>query len=393
MSYPRESSQKDTKDLLIFRWAVYALALATPLNRALAQALAISVLLLGLWLLLRGRKIHYMPRWESISLASFIALFAISSLIGGLTDARPQLGKIWVLLCFFPIVAFSDRLSQKAVGEILLWATVLSSAIGIGRFFINDLDRAVALSGGYTTLALLEAAMLPLALAFYGQLKGKQRYPYIAAIMIMGLGLFLTETRTGWLAALIGLVIVGYNFSKKVTLATVIAIVAIVAILPQSRAVIQKRLESDKPGGLTSGRAILWTYSITPLSNLPILGYGPGSFSRLVPREVLAQTGDMGIKSWHSTPLETLLESGPPALLALLAFALLFLIRSWKRYFRAERRMPFDLGMFAALIAIYIGGLSTNLFRDLMLTSLLALLWSMVSGAEKTTLEKAEASE
>jgi O-antigen ligase len=392
MSHPPEISQKDPKELIFFRWAVYTMALATPINRALTQALAIIVLLSGLWLLIRHRKMHALPRWESISLAFFFVLFVISSFIGGLAEARLQLGKIWVLLCFFPIAAFSDQLSKRAIGEILLWATVISSGIGIGRFFIYDLDRAAALSGGYITLALFEATMIPLALALFWQEKRRRKWLYIAAIITMGLGLFLTETRAGWLAALIGLGIVGYHFSKKTTLATVIAAVTVVVILPQSRAIIEKRMENNKPGGVTSGRTILWSYAMTPLSHLPIFGYGPGSFIRLMPREVLAKTGDMGIKSWHSTPLETLIESGPLALLGLLAFAFLFLIRSWKGYFRAAKRMPFELGIFAALIAIYISGQTSNLFRDLMLTSFLVLLWSMVSQTDKKVLDETQTS-
>ena len=342
------------------------------------QAVAILVLLLGIWLWIRRRPHARLPRTESISLITFMALLFLSSLLGNINDAKVLLGKIWVLLCFFPMIAFSERLSRRLIGELLLWGTVFSSAIGIGHFFIEHLDRAEGLSGGYTTLALFEAGLFPMALVFFSQARGKRKWLYLLAMAIMGFCLFLTETRAGWLAALIGFVFTGYYLSKKATVITLVAALVMIAVLPQTRAIIAKRMETNKPGGVTSGRAILWNYSLVPLSHLPFFGYGPGSFTRLMPADVLAKTGDPAIKSWHSTPLETLIESGPLALLALLSLVIFGLVRSWKNYFRASKRLPLDLGLLASLIAIYFAGLSTNLFRDLTFISFLALLWSAI---------------
>jgi O-antigen ligase len=369
--------QDNSKSLLVFQIAVYALALMAPLSRAISQGIAIIVLILGIWLWIRGQKALPLPRWESIFLVIFMALFIVSAFIGGLKMSSQQMGRTAVLFCIFPIIAYSAKLSKRMIVELLLWATVIVSLLAVYNYFKDSLDRAAALSSGYTTLALFEATMLPLGLVLFWQARGTRRWLYAATILIMALGLFLTQTRSGWLAALIGIIIVGYYLAKKATLITIIVVLAAVAILPQTRSIVEKRIEGDKPGGFTSGRAILWNYALTPLSHLPFFGYGPGSFTRLMPSEVLEKTGDLGIKSWHSVPLEILLESGPLALLAFLIFMGLALVRSWRGYFRARERQPINLGLFASIMVLYLSSLSTNILRDFILTVCLMLLWSL----------------
>ncbi len=369
--------QDKSKSLLVFQFAVYALAVTAPLLRALTQALIISVLILGICLWIRRQKAQVLPRWESITLIIFLVLIIVSAFVGGLNMSGQQMGKTLVLLALFPLIAYSANLSKRTIVELLLWATVIVSVLAVYNYFKDSLDRAAALSSGYTTLALFEAAMLPLGLVFFWQERGLNRWLYAGAIIIMALGLFLTQTRSGWLAALIGFVIVGYYLAKKAAVITLIAVLAIVAILPQTRFLIEKRIGNDKPGGFTSGRAVLWNYALTPLSHLPPMGYGPGSFTRLMPPEELKKTGDLSIRSWHSTPLEILLESGPLALLAFLIFMGFAIARSWRSYFRAQTRNPIYLGIFASLIVLYISSLTTNIFRDLMLTVCLTILLSL----------------
>ncbi len=378
------------KDVAFFHWAIYMLAFVSPLLRNLTQAVAIIVLLTGAWLWLRGRRGRALPRWESILLLCYLALFFISAVIGGLKESVPVLGKIWVLLCVFPIIAYSEGISRRLVGELLLWGTVIASAIGIWRYYALNLERAAALSGGYTTLAFFEAALIPLSLVFFYQEKRWCRWLYLAALALLGIGLILTGTRAGWVTAIFSLVIVGFFFSRKITIMSFAVVLAAIVILPQSRAIIEKRMEVNKPGGITSGRTILWSYAMTPLAHLPVMGYGPASFNRLMPRDVLARTGDMGIKSWHSTPLETLLESGPLTLLALLIFAGLCLLKSWKNYFRSSARTPMELAFFTSLIAIYLMGLTTNLLRDMMLTSFLTILCSLILATDRASLNNNE---
>ncbi len=385
-----EKSSRTPGDVVFFHWAIYVLAFVSPLLRNLTQATAIVVLLTGAWLFLRGQRGRFLPRWESVSLLCYLTLFLLSAFIGGLQESMPVLGKIWVFLCVFPIIAYSEGISKRLVAEFLLWGTVIASAIGIGRYYVLNLERAAALSGGYTTLAFFEAAMIPLALVFFYQQKSRRRWFYMIALCLIGTGLILTGTRAGWLTAVLGLIFIGFLFSRKITIISLAVVLAAVAILPQSRAIIEKRMEVNKPGGITSGRTILWSYAMTPLAHLPLMGYGPASFPRLMPSDVLARTGDMGIRSWHSTPLETLLESGPLTLLALLIFAGLCLVRSWKNYFRSSARTPLELAFFSSLVAIYLMGLTTNLLRDMMLASYLTILCSLILATDNVPLEKNE---
>lgn len=179
------------------------------------------------------------------------------------------------------------------------------------------------------------------------------------------------------MAAMVGLAIYGYFTNRKATVIGFLAVGAVIFTVPQSRHVVLERF-GGRQGGFTTGRMVLWNEAGEPLSILPFFGYGPGSFRRLVPDSVLTEIGDPGIKSWHSAPLEVLIESGPLALLGLLGLILASLGRAWKWYNEGRSRMA--LAISGALTALYLASLTTNIFRDFLLMSLLIILWAMIFG-------------
>jgi O-antigen ligase len=226
-------------------------------------------------------------------------------------------------------------------------------------------------------MALFEAAMIPVALALFVEEKTSKRWFYLSIVVIMVAGLIFSGTRAGWLSAAVGVLIVGSYLNKKRTALGLLITILLLAVIPQSRGIIVERFKADKKGGVTSGRASLYMASLEPLSHLPFWGYGPGSFKELITESTLEETGDPGIKSWHSTPLEILIESGPLALILLLGMAFGSLWMCRRNRARAPDDGTFWIAILSSLVALYLAGFTTNLLRDFMLLSLLTIIWSV----------------
>lgn len=359
-------------------FSVYLFAITAPISIVLVQIAAGLVIISGIVYMAAGSVKIRLPLWGSILLPSFLVLVLISSIFSpNIASAVPQLKKSWVMICIFPMVVFSRAFSSKRLLELLILGTVVASLLGLFRFLTGAVDRAAPFSGGYTTMALFEAAMIPMALAFFAEEESLKRWFYISAGAIMGAGLLFSGTRAGWFAAVVGILIVGFYFNKKRTVFGLLIAIALLAAIPQSRGLIIERFKVDKEGGVTSGRASLYMASLEPISHLPFWGYGPGSFQQLVPGSVLEEIGDTGIKSWHSTPLEVLLESGPLALIIFLGLATGPLLMCWRSRGKEPGDATFGMTILSSLVALYLAGLTTNLLRDFMLLSLLTIIWTV----------------
>jgi len=236
-------------------------------------------------------------------------------------------------------------------------------------------------------LAIFEAAVLPSMIVQLKEWRTK-RWVLGGAALIVLAGLAMTETRAGWLAALVGIIIIGTFLNKKATVISLGTIGILALALPQTRGIVERRFAVDREGGFSSGRILLWSQALKTLPDMPVLGYGPGSFRRLAPQEILDEIGDRGISSWHSTPLDILIESGPLALAAIFGAFLIPAIIAW-REFRARAAISDGLGVFAALAAVYVAGLTTNLLRDFLLICLLVILWAGAYRGGNSAIENA----
>ena len=359
-------------------YSAYLLSLSAPVSIVLAQAAAGLVILSGLACLMTGSKAATMPVWVRAIMPAFLATVILSSILSpDFSSAVSSLKKIWVLLCLIPLVAFSHVYSKRNLAGLLILGTSIASILGLYRYVTGAVERAAPFSGGYTTLALFEAAVLPLAIGLFAADRSIKRWLYAIAVPIMAAGLLFSGTRAGWISAVAGIIIIGFFLNRKITLIALFGACLCIAAIPRSRNLVIDRFRSDRQGGITSGRTILYRTALDAISDLPFWGYGPGSFKRIVPDEVLDRIGDKGIKSWHSTPLEILIESGPMAALLLLAFFVFPLTRFRRYWEKADSADLIGIASLCALVALYLAGLTTDLMRDFMVLSLLAVIWSM----------------
>lgn len=376
---------------VLISYSVYLFAFSIPVSIFIGQIAAGLVIFVGLAAMLSRQESENIPLMWLILIPSFLILVLFSSLFAAdFGDTIPQLGKIWVLLCFFPLVAFRSSYSGKRAVDFLILGAATASILALFRYFSGAVDRAAPFSGGYTTLAIFIAAAIPLAVWNFAVMKSSKRWVYLGLSLLMGCALILTKTRAGWLAALIGLFIIGFALYKKRAFIGLLLGILLFAAIPQTRGIVLDRFDLEKKGGVTSGRVLIYKSAVEPLSDLPVYGYGPGSFAKLVSPGVLERIGDTGIKSWHSTPLEILMESGPLALIFFTIIAFLPVRESFrkKRDFPAQKL--FQTAVLGSFAALYLAGLTTNLTRDFMLLSLLVFLWSIPYTFRETILDISE---
>ena len=362
----------------MFAVSVYLFAFTIPFSIFAGQIAAGLVLVVGLYVMISARGFARVSGWWLILLPSYLGLILISAFVSSyFHDSIPQLRKIWVMLCFIPLAGLSSRYSGKKLIDLLILGTAVASIFALFRYSTGVVGRAAPYSGGYTTIALFIAAVLPFTVYNFVSVKSSKKWAYFGIALLMAVALIFTKTRAGWLAALVGIVITGFAINKRRTLIGLLLGILLLAAIPKTRGIVIERFRSDKKGGITSGRAIIYESLNEPLSNLPFTGYGPGSFNRLVSDDILDRIGDTGVKSWHSTPIEILMESGPLTLLVFIMMAFLPL----RELSRQARAAPVDKTRFIALIAsitaLYMAGLTTNIMRDFMLLSLLIVIWSI----------------
>ncbi len=179
--------------------------------------------------------------------------------------------------------------------------------------------------------------------------RGPARAVTGAAVLAMLVGLFLTFSKGGWLAAaavlLIFLITKGRLWLARrrmiltaAVLGTVIVCAAAIGLSPDLR----HRLTAMRGelGGSARVRAEYWSAGLSMWTSHPILGVGPGNFQNHYMQHKSVAAED--VKTAHNDYVQILAECGPFALLAYAAFWLLLLRPSvpLRGFFQLRGREP-----------------------------------------------------
>ena len=128
-------------------FSVYLFAVAAPISIVPAQIAAGLVISGGIVCMASRSERVRLPLWGSILMPSFLALVLLSSVFSyDLLAAVPQLKKSWVMICFFPMVAFSSAFSSRRLIDLLILGTGIASLLGLFRFITGAVERAAPAS-------------------------------------------------------------------------------------------------------------------------------------------------------------------------------------------------------------------------------------------------------
>jgi O-antigen ligase/tetratricopeptide (TPR) repeat protein len=297
--------------------------------------------------LLKNRVITIPRPKIALALGLFLTLITVSALPAVFRDPAGEAVARWIcaLLALGATVMVVGRgRGPWAAGAILIALASLAALRGIQEYAaIRSIEPTYRIFGGWNNpnaLASLFAAALPLAVAS-AALRGKWAIlGGLISSFLLTFGLVLTQSKGGWAAAAIGLVVFAIvaglwlrSGRAYLGLAGVAAGAAMAPLLtataPQGAAgapltrITQSGAEQEQSATF---RIQLWKSAADLTLARPILGHGPGSF-----RFMSAQPGLTPQTQFaHQTWLETASESGIPALAVLLFAGALWVHHAFK---------------------------------------------------------------
>jgi O-antigen ligase len=246
------------------RWPALAVALAALLAFAFSFSPALS---------LAGEY----SRYESLPVRlAYLALLCGAAWIG----ERRRLVACFLIGC-----------SIASVEAVLQWAT-------------GSLARPDGNLGQANLLGALLAMALPLALD-----RARWSPWWLVPAGLAALGLIASSSRSGWLAALVGLLVVGVFRVSARRLRPVLWVSAAALVAALVVGVFSPLRSLNQDTG--SGRFGIWRDSLSMIASRPLLGWGEDAFGAVFGR---FQTGDwspgQSIDRAHSMPLDLLATQG-----------------------------------------------------------------------------------
>jgi O-antigen ligase len=239
-----------------------------------------------------------------------------------------------------------------------------------GRFTGTDLNPNM--------LGLYLVIGLPMAWHLIMRSRGVARHIGIVYCALAPMGVLLTATRGGFVAAIVASAIIPLTLPRSVkaysyaSLVLVVAIVlAIVAVPPGNWDRILSIPTEIAGGGTLSGRTDIWKAGLQFFPEHPVLGFGAGTFPGLVGPHL--RFGRPIVS--HNTAIGLLIEEG---LIGLSLFTAVVGACAW----RIIRLRPPYRALFAVLMATWLVGAMDGNWEHVKTTWLLFGLISAQSGLE-----------
>ncbi len=290
-------------------------------------------------------------------------------------DRGASLVNLFRLLSFVSIFIYSYLIfntPQKLTNLIraLIFTAIVPAAvawqqiINRGGFYDGEQWRAVGTFTHPNMLALYLVLIISLTLFLVLNLRKQsvQRWPYLLLSLFFLVPLIFTYTRIAWLALAGILIVVGVVYFKKLLLVGILTFLLIYAFVP----FFQERINSLSSIGITgsaSWRLDLWRDIVGYIKKSPWLGYGPGTASVFLGKNIPRLMMDT---EPHNDYLRVWLEGGIALLVSYLAIYA-DLLRRFFLAFKCEKRPR--LRMLIFFIAIFILGilgasLTDNVIKD-----------------------------
>lgn len=312
----------------------------------------------------------------------------------------PKLTGLILGLAAFRAVAFFVRDRRT-----LWWGVAAFAAIGLGIWSVGFLGTGwpakfawfaplvrrlprglAALPGapdaGINANQLAGALMLyvPVALGLAGGWWRERKWALgmlaLGLAGIAGATLILTQSRSGWLGAVVGLVALatlaawstGRRPAQILAVVLPLALAAAVAAVILARPEIATRFinasrQSENEISL-SGRPEIWSRALYAIQDFPFTGTGLGTFRRVMHLlyPLFTISPDIDIAHAHNLFLQVALDVGLPGLVAYLAMLWLALVVAWQAAARgAAAGRGLALGLLAGLLALHTYGLADTI--------------------------------
>ncbi len=339
----------------------------------------------------------------------------LSILVNGhAAHAFPQVRKFYVYLILLAIATAIHGLAQ--VGLVIRWwaaAGAASAAWSLVQFFEKYREaqrlhrhfyefyvgeRITGFMSHWMSFSgqMMVVMLLVLAILFFAPVSRRMRLLYSGAIVLMGTGLVLAFTRSMWVGAGVGGLILLWNWKRWTVLLAPLPVIAVLIFNPLS---IGDRLISAlvPHGEMDSNmhREICRRVGYEMIKAHPLFGVGPEQvgpqFYAYLPADIRRPLPPGYYEHLHNNYIHFAAERGIPAVLALLALIgkVLFDFARGLRRKKDPGARAMLLGAISAIVAVVVSGwVELNLGTSPTLTLFLAVvacgyvvLWSEEAAA------------
>lgn len=367
------------KKLLENKKSTHKSKLAMPLFLFAAAAvfsLSLSIISLPIKEVLLGST--YLIRYISYALLAFIVIDEIKdekeakSLINCIIAA----GLLIAVAGFIQLIVYPDLKALEEYG----WDP------HINRLVSTWLDPNFV--GGF--LAMVISIALSLALTTK---KLSQKLGLFGIIAILGLALFLTYSRSAYVALAISLFIIGLLRSRIMIITCIILFIIgvntseraaerVEGLVTSAQSLISQSAQNPDPTARL--RIKSWEQTLSLIQKRPIQGSGYNTLKYVNYQEGFVQNTDIHSASGSDASLLTILATtGILGLIPFLWMHFLILQNSWKAWRGTDKNSlakGFSLGLFAALLGLLTHSLFVN---SLLFAPILLYLWISVGIQEK----------
>ncbi len=173
--------------------------------------------------------------------------------------------------------------------------------------------------------------------------------------------LILTQSRSAWLGAVVGLLILGLWYNRWFGLTVPLAAIASYLVIRYNVVGIANVVWTPAVAMRFQGRLDIWQQSIDMIRDFPFTGIGLSNFPYVVLNypAFLGKPGDWEFHA-HNIYLQVALDLGLPGLAAYLALMVIFALISWRAYRRLKGKAERALvaGLFCGVLAYHVHNLT-----------------------------------
>ena len=282
-----------------------------------------------------------------------------------------------LLRAMLPSLTGIEREGQAAWRVVDAWVLGggLIALVGLGQWIFGanlitaeGVGRVRGFYGSPNNLALYLGRVLPLvvALAVWGR-RGRRRWAYAAAGLVIVGAIFLTYSRGAWIVGVPVSLLFLAAFRGRRTLAVtvgVFVVVVVVVLLAVGAGRLTSLLDTD--AGTTFFRLQLWRSSLSMIGDHPLLGVGLDNFLYAYRSVYVLPTAwaEFDLSHPHNFVFDFWLRLGIPGLAVIIWLLAAFFRRGWVLYRQLSGGdvQLLVLGLMAGMVNFVAHGLVDNAF-------------------------------
>lgn len=292
------------------------------------------------------------------------AALLISSLAAGhLNGSLFGLRKVGLMAVFFLTASLAGEplFARRYLDLYVLGATACAAWSLLAHALGWDGGRARSFSGDYMAAGGMYMLALVLAAARALHVGGRARWTWWGGAVLLGLALIFTYTRSSWLGAAAGLVLVAGLKDWRLPAAGAALVALFLLAFPHSPIAERAFTVTSKYTSSNVERRYMWDSGLRMFRDRPWLGYGVDNLGRAYDRYVHPEAEEQNPPHVHNTLLQLALNGGVAAAGAYLWWliaAFVLGLSAWRRQRKAAPdRAGAALGMAGAVLAFAVNGL------------------------------------